>query len=731
MPTKLDIAWAVSIVIAHAAASSGCSGHRCAQDRKSQDWPAASVSCKAELEATQDPARAIDAAMAALYQGQWSEAVQLASLALHGPASADAHYLIGAARVQLQESESAVSQLAVAATSHALRGDAYAEARDRHQLAGALCQLGDYGAALVAEHAARDAAQRAHDDRMEVVDEIARAEILRGIGDLHGAEHAVEEALAAARAPEDRVAAWLERAMLDFDQGNPALARAPLTQALAQEREAARPRAPILEALHLNLSYVERKARAFPRAFEEMARAKLAGTDTMSFRLNRGLIYADAGNLQDAADDLAVAEAQKLDGEWAWWVPLQRAHVAARMNDLPTAIAEDRRAIEQIAAFASRSGALGPTMIASHREPHLHLVGLLAADRRWGDVLEVIAMMDGQSLLASSDAGPDVMPSSFAPSFRRAGPPARAFAPDAANRALEAWRGRRLVIVVPGGDRAYRIDVDDGKLSGTDVGDASVLAAQARKLETDPGDAAAGRALGAAMLPPLASGARVALLVIGPMARAPLAALRVADGLAIARYQLMRVPGLLPRAPARRPGRAVIAIGDPGGDLPAAAAEARKVAERLDGHALVGAAATRAAFAAAAGADVLHLAAHTAQRPDGATLDLADGPVTVADASRLAPPPRLVVLASCDTAAGRDDAGNGSLANAFLDAGAEAVVATRWSVGDAETAELIDAFYAAGGDRDPVRALGAAQLASRLPATTWAAFEVLAARPVR
>jgi CHAT domain-containing protein len=189
---------------------------------------------------------------------------------------------------------------------------------------------------------------------------------------------------------------------------------------------------------------------------------------------------------------------------------------------------------------------------------------------------------------------------------------------------------------------------------------------------------------------------------------------------------------VLPRAFANRPGRAVIAIGDPGGDLPAAAAEARQVAEQLHGSALVGAAATRAAFANAAGADVLHIAAHTTQRPDGATLELAGGEgVTVADVAKLVPAPRLVVLASCGAAAGRDDAGNGSLANAFLDAGADVVVATRWSVGDAEAARFIEAFYAAGGARDPVRALGETQLASELPAKTRAAFEVFVARPVR
>jgi CHAT domain-containing protein len=128
---------------------------------------------------------------------------------------------------------------------------------------------------------------------------------------------------------------------------------------------------------------------------------------------------------------------------------------------------------------------------------------------------------------------------------------------------------------------------------------------------------------------------------------------------------------------------------------------------------------------------VPRVAAHTTERPDGATLALADGAVTAAELATLAPPPRLVVLASCSAAAGRDDAGNGSLTTAFLDAGADIVIGTRWSVGDAEAARFVESFYAAGGAGDPVRALGQAQRDSKLAPTTWAAFEAFTARPAR
>ncbi|MBC7973620.1 MAG: CHAT domain-containing protein [Myxococcales bacterium] len=107
------------------------------------------------------------------------------------------------------------------------------------------------------------------------------------------------------------------------------------------------------------------------------------------------------------------------------------------------------------------------------------------------------------------------------------------------------------------------------------------------------------------------------------------------------------------------------------------------------------------------------------------------GWISAPEIEKLTPAPGLVVLASCGGAAGRDDGGNGSLVAAFLDAGADTVIGTGWSVDDADAARLIKAFYAHGGATDPVRALGAAQRSSGLAPTAWAAFEAFVSRPMR
>ncbi|HSR95443.1 MAG TPA: CHAT domain-containing protein [Kofleriaceae bacterium] len=719
------------MAIACATACSYQPTHRCVEDIDARRWQSAYEICQAEYQTTRDPARAIDGAKAALYLHRPDEMLRLAPLGLSAPATvAVAHYLLGTAYVQLEECADARDHLEPAVKLLGASGDARTETRAQQQLSGAYFGLGEYQRALDALAASREAALRVNDDSMTNVVHMARADILIAIGDLAGAEGAVEQALATARNSSSRVHALLRQGTLHIEQKHAALARDPLARALREEHEAPEPRRPVLEALHLLLSFVERKAGAYPQALEQIRLARETAADDASYPLYRGQVMLEMGDAEGARRELAAAEPAKLHGDPSWKVPFSLARAEALLHNAEGAIAADRRAIQSVASLALKSGVFGPTVIASHREPHLHLIGLYAAHHRWDDVLEVVAAIDGQSLLDSTEVSADQAPNTIARPLPTR-PEALAPSWNEARRAVDAWRGRHLTIIVPGGDRVWRLDVADGHVEGTDIGEEAALGELARKLEADPGNVEAGRELGQIMLPDVAAGAPIELLVIGPLARAPLAALRIGDERAIARHPLVRVPGLLPQTPRAQAGDAVIAIGDPNGDLPQAASETRKLATRLQGNALIGPAATRAAFANVAGARLLHVAAHTTRRGGAATLKLADGAVSLDDIARLSPAPRVVVLASCGASAGRDDAGNGSLTSAFLGAGTEVVVGTRWSIDDAEAAELIQAFYAAGGDRDAVHALAAAQLASKLRPTTWAAFEVFLARPAR
>lgn len=133
---------------------------------------------------------------------------------------------------------------------------------------------------------------------------------------------------------------------------------------------------------------------------------------------------------------------------------------------------------------------------------------------------------------------------------------------------------------------------------------------------------------------------------------------------------------------------------------------------------------------------VLHLAAHThldAQRPWRSGLEVGGGLLTASAIAQQPLTASLVVLTSCRSADGRALAGEGvaGLTNAFLAAGAPAVVAALWPVDDQTTASFTESFYAAmAGGATASEALEAAR--SRVaadPATAvpfhWAAWVLI------
>jgi CHAT domain-containing protein len=94
---------------------------------------------------------------------------------------------------------------------------------------------------------------------------------------------------------------------------------------------------------------------------------------------------------------------------------------------------------------------------------------------------------------------------------------------------------------------------------------------------------------------------------------------------------------------------------------------------------------------------------------------------------------RVVVLASCESAAGKYIEGEGvdSVARMFLDAGVPAVVASLWPVDDDVLPLVIEFHRELRRTRDPARALRAAQLVllgetvDLQPLRRWAGFLVV------
>jgi CHAT domain-containing protein len=188
----------------------------------------------------------------------------------------------------------------------------------------------------------------------------------------------------------------------------------------------------------------------------------------------------------------------------------------------------------------------------------------------------------------------------------------------------------------------------------------------------------------------------------------------------------------------------LLAIGDPDGTLPGAGREVREVgAIRARTTVLEGGAATKERLVALANQfRDLHLATHgvlDTERPQQSYLVLAgrdsEARLTIGDISGLSLQSSLVVLSACETAVGEQVPGAAltTLAAAFSQAGARAVVASLWEVNDRATAQFMVVFHRDLGQEGRVRALQRAQrtlLAN--PATKhpyyWAAFLLIGSR---
>jgi tetratricopeptide (TPR) repeat protein len=255
-----------------------------------------------------------------------------------------------------------------------------------------------------------------------------------------------------------------------------------------------------------------------------------------------------------------------------------------------------------------------------------------------------------------------------------------------------------------------------------------------------------------AVLPPEV--ATLAIVADGPLHRLPFDALELPTGGALVR-RLATVLAPSARllhawwtAPSAGTAGKIIAVGDPRVNatanlvrLAASGREARQVAG-FGGAAelLTGARATEAALKRARwdSARVLHLATHAVVEDQGvmsSALYLTpgegeDGQLGVAEIVGLPLDLDLVVLSACRTLGGDVVSGEGlqGLTTPFIEAGARAVAATYWPVGDRSIVPLVTRFYQAlSRGRPVVAAMREAKLATMRagePASVWAAFTV-------
>ena len=195
-------------------------------------------------------------------------------------------------------------------------------------------------------------------------------------------------------------------------------------------------------------------------------------------------------------------------------------------------------------------------------------------------------------------------------------------------------------------------------------------------------------------------------------------------------------------------GAAVLIVDDPTQDLPATRAETRAVAGALAGAARVqrleGGQATRdQVVAALARASLFHFAGHAwyagVDGLDSALPLAGGGRLTAGDVLALPRVPAIVTLAACEAAGQGGDRRAAivplGVAEAFLAAGAAAVVAPARAVGDQLASAYMSELYRALAGREywsdpPFSLAGAAGVAEEkirrtMPTADWSAFRVL------
>ena len=263
------------------------------------------------------------------------------------------------------------------------------------------------------------------------------------------------------------------------------------------------------------------------------------------------------------------------------------------------------------------------------------------------------------------------------------------------------------------------------------IGVFSALLAGGRGRDALPAGRALSRALVSPVTPHLPSSvSRLIISATGALAGLPFAALPIGDGATeeplLARYEIAMNPSMtalmrIRQRDSHRGHGSVLAYGSPAGQrtgtplaerlarleaIPASVEEARRAAGTVASSTLrIGADATEASLREPSGTDyrVIHFASHAlldAAVPERSAILLApspgsDGLLQPREVFGLDVAADVVVLAACETAAGRSSQAEGlqSLSRAFLYAGARSVVGTLWPVGDRAAADVMQQFY--------------------------------------
>lgn len=486
--------------------------------------------------------------------------------------------------------------------------------------------------------------------------------------------------------------------------------------------------------------------------------AKAIGEEDADVHLHRAYVAGARGQLEVVERELDAADAQgSSDRDWPWVIELARGDLAQRRAELArqegkheqaraylkAAEAAYRASVKEVDRLRAKSKSQSAYLMASHRAPYEGLIALLASQGRAEEALEVLHALDASDML------------------RTAAHPAQASLPAPSSKALmQAWRGKNVAILVAPAprmlwdkDHAYRLLIQDGRVSVKNLGLARELLGQIEALLAGPDKPEAAVALGKALVSADVAGRPLRVLALGSAAQLPLPLLRRDERSLLQEttplVQLLSLCATTP--PMEKRGEMVVLVGSPGGDLPDSATERDEIAAMIRSRdpdaelRVLG----RGAALEATGEELLreprplllHMASHVKTHDLWPAFLLSRGETLDApQLLRKGLAPFLAVLANCSSLGEEPNERWSSVALAFVEAGTQWVIATRSTVEDGAASALMRALHQEKMLlKDPARALANVQRrAARgkltlngppIPVAVWSAFVVIE-RPV-
>lgn len=594
-----------------------------------------------------------------------------------------------------------------------------------------------YRQAFLFASQALEEAVKAKDPELEARSAEALYNVLYAVGDLAGAQQALERAreIGIEDNREGRARLLANRGNMLADQGRLSLARNDFEQALtagagSSHQQTLRTIRLNLTDVYLTLGDVDRAAQHLEEAWKHVEPGEPKPVSLLYYRARVDLARRRPA---DAAQILITALSQDPAPDWAWDLEYQRGRAEEARGDLTAAEAAYERSIG-IVEEMRRSlvfNELKSWLLDKKRQPFEALFRLQARSGQVEDALATVEKAQARTLLDaflyahSSEVSPGT-PWSPDTAAARMGDlerllPAMSESPVAApqpiGRVLQAFGDRHGLAYFEAGDELWLITVSGRKIRLHPlVAQASEIRRLVERFIAHPEDAGSAGRLGEILLPSESlpeGGKTVHIVADGILGNLPFAALRRGDRYLIEDHAIALIPSLSALVALEshgvEPSAPPLVLADSRGNLPSAALEGREVAKLLAGGLRTAGAATSRELDRATRARSLHLATHTGLSSRGPWLLLADRRLGTAEIVTRRIGPRLVVLASCASGARTGRQMWGSLGAAFLAAGSRAVLASLWSVEDKPARDFVLRFYAEGGASDPAGALARAQ----------------------